>query len=167
MAANIYSGRFTAKVDQDFVVFLIGMRINNFWTFRKWWPVSMAMGPIVRTLYENPEKGFFGAENFFNGRTSLMLSYWDSFESLDRFARNPSDPHLESWKAFRGAVGDGGTVGIWHETYQVKAESYESVYGNMPRFGLANAFEHIPVTQATKSARQRIGRKLNTEAEKS
>ncbi|NJN44348.1 MAG: DUF4188 domain-containing protein [Anaerolineae bacterium] len=160
MANKIFPGRYTAQVNKDFAVFLIGMRINHFWNFRKWWPVSQAMGPMLQTLYQHPEKGFYGAENFFNldGPTTLLLTYWDSFESIEQFARNPSDPHLEAWKTFRKAVGDDGTVGIWHETYLVRAGEHEAVYGNMPQFGLAKAFGHVPITASIQTARQRISK---------
>ena len=33
--AKIFNGRYTAKTDQPFVVFLIGMRINQWWRFDK------------------------------------------------------------------------------------------------------------------------------------
>jgi hypothetical protein len=60
--ATIFNGRYTAKTDQPFVVFLIGMRINNWWRFRKWFPVASAMGPMLQTLFSHPEKGFLHAE---------------------------------------------------------------------------------------------------------
>lgn len=165
MAIEIFPGRYTAQTNQDFVVFLIGMRVNRIWNFRKWWPVAQAMGPMVQTLYENPEKGFLHAESFFNinGPTSLMVSYWDSFEALEHFARSPSDPHLEAWKTFRKAIGDDGSVGIWHETYLIRAGEYEAIYGNMPNFGLAKAFGHIPVTQGIRTARERLKHPLQPE----
>jgi len=156
MATEIFPGRYTAKTEEDFVVFLIGIRINNLRAFRKWWPVAMAMPRMIQTLETHPEKGYLGAENFFTWPTTLMLSYWRSFEDLDHFARSPSDPHLEAWKQFRKAIGDDGVVGIWHETYLVRAGEHEAIYGNMPRFGLAKAFDHIPVTGHTKTARQRL-----------
>ena len=157
MSTNIYPGRYTADTNEDFVVFLIGMRINKFWQVRSWLAVSRAMGPMMKQLYEHPEKGFLGGENFFNGRTTRLLSYWRSFEDLERFARNPADPHLSAWQMFRKNIGDDGSVGIWHETYQVKAGQFESFYGNMPRFGLAKAFGHQPVTRGLNSARKRMG----------
>lgn len=156
MTTPIFPGRYTAQLSQDFVVFLIGMRINNLWAFRKWFPVAQAMPGMVQTLMEHPEKGFLHAENFFSWPTTLMLSYWRSFEDLEHFARNPSDPHLEAWKQFRKVVGDDGSTGIWHETYLVRAGEHEAIYGNMPRFGLAKAFEHLPITHPTKTARQRL-----------
>lgn len=160
MTTPIFPGRYTARPQQDFVVFLIGMRINRPLAIRKWFPVAQAMPRMVQTLETHPEKGYLGAENFFSWPTTLMLSYWHSFEDLDQFARNPSDPHLEAWKHFRKAIGDEGTVGIWHETYLIRAGEHEAVYGNMPCFGLARAFEHIPVTQEIKTARQRLNKPL-------
>lgn len=158
MAIDIFPGRYTAVADRDFVVFLIGMRVNRFWQFKKWLPVARAMQPMVETLYRYPEKGFLAAEFFFNfnGPTTFMVSYWESFEDIERFARSPSEPHLEPWKQFRQNVGDDGTVGIWHETYQVRAGEHESIYGNMPRFGLANAFDHVKVGPPRDAAGQRI-----------
>ena len=61
--AKVIPGRYTAQIDEPFVVFLIGMRINKFFAFRKWVPVARAMGPMLRTLFQHPEKGFLG-ENF-------------------------------------------------------------------------------------------------------
>lgn len=156
MTSEIFPGRYTAKVDHDFVVFLIGMRFNNPWAFRKWFPVAQAMPRMIRILETHPEKGYLGAENFFTWPTALLLSYWRSFEALEEFARNPADPHLEAWKHFRKAVGDNGDVGIWHETYLIRAGEYEAIYGNMPRFGLSKAVDHLPITPSTKTARQRL-----------
>jgi Domain of unknown function (DUF4188) len=114
---------------------------------------------MLRTLYRNPEKGFLGGENFFRVApvTSLLLSYWRSFEDLENFARSPSEPHLAAWKAFNKAVGSDGSVGIWHETYLVDAGKYEAIYGNMPKFGLAAATEHLPAIGRKETARRRLG----------
>ncbi len=38
---KIFNGRYTAKTDQPFVVFLIGMRINQWWRFDKWIPIAV------------------------------------------------------------------------------------------------------------------------------
>jgi hypothetical protein len=67
---------------------------------------------------------------------AAFVQYWRSFEQLEEFARNPSLTHLEAWKRFNRAD---GSVGIWHETYAIQAGQYESVYGNMPKMGLALA----------------------------
>ena len=162
---QLFAGRYTAVTDEPFVVFLIGMRINKFHLVHKWLPVAHAMGPMLQTLNEYPEKGFLSGHGYFGGRVTLLVQYWRSFEDLEAFARNPSDPHLDAWKKFNKAVGTSGTVGIWHETYKVRANEHESVYGNMPRFGLATAFDHAPVTRHNNSARKRINPEKEKELE--
>jgi len=47
-------------------------------------------------------------------------------------------------------------VGIWHETYKVRAGEYECIYNNMPRFGLAKVGEMFPATGKREYSGQRI-----------
>ena len=57
--------------------------------------------------------------------------------------------HLPAWKAFNEAIGKSREdVGIWHETYQVRAGGYETVYSGMPRFGLGAAADLVPAGRA-------------------
>jgi len=152
----VQRGRFTADIDGDFVVFLIGMRINQPLRVHKWWPVFTAMPKMIRVLNRHPELGCLGAQSWF-GRTTLMVQYWRDFESLDKFARDKDLPHLEPWRQFNRRVRASGDVGIWHETYRVQAGAYEAIYGNMPVFGLARASRHAPVGQRGETAPIRIG----------
>lgn len=39
---QISSERLTVEIEGNFVVFLIGMRINKPWRVHQWWPVAMA-----------------------------------------------------------------------------------------------------------------------------
>ncbi|MCA9887636.1 MAG: DUF4188 domain-containing protein [Anaerolineae bacterium] len=162
---GVFPGRYTAITDDAFVVFLIGMRVNKFLHFRKWLPVASAMAPMMRALAENPQKGYLGSESFFRfwPTTSIMVTYWRSFDDLEHFAKNQDDPHLEPWRQFNKNIGSDGTVGIWHETYIIEPGNYECVYGNMPEFGLAKAMTHVPVSQEIMTARQRIRRKRRQE----
>ncbi len=153
---KIHKGRFTADTDDDFVVFLIGMRVNKPWKLHKWLPVATRMGVMQRQLMQRPELGCLGIQNF-GGRTTLTLQYWRSFEDLDRFAKDPDLAHLQPWRAFNKEVRDSGDVGIWHETYHVAAGEYEAVYGNMPKFGLAAATAHGRVGSGGQTAAARIG----------
>lgn len=156
---KVFKGRYTAQTEESFVVFLIGMRINQWWRFDKWVPVAMSMTPMLKTLFTNPEKGFLHAEFFWNFSGPALLQYWRSFEDLERFARQPSDPHIGPWKRFNQAVGTNGIVGIWHETYLVEPGQFESVYGNMPKFGLGAALEHVQATGNRQTARMRLNAK--------
>jgi len=154
--STIFNGRYTAKTDQPFVVFLIGMRVNKWWRFDKWMPVANAMTPMLTTLFTHPEKGFLHAEFFWNFSGPVTIQYWRSFEDLENFARNPSEPHIGPWRKFNQAVGTNGIVGIWHETYLVEPNKFEGFYGNMPRFGLGMAMEHVEASGRRETARKRI-----------
>ena len=50
----ILARRVTAEIDGDFVVFLIGMRINRLWKPHKWFPVLMAMPKMLKELDAAP-----------------------------------------------------------------------------------------------------------------
>ncbi len=155
---KVQPGRYTAKIDGPFVVFIIGMRINKFHRPDKWLPVARAMPPMLKTLSEHPAKGFLGGENFLYWRGFAFAQYWRSFEDLERFASDPGDPHRGAWQRYNKAVGTDGTVGIFHETYKVEAGAYECVYGNMPVFGLGSATNHVPAVGQLERARTRIER---------
>ena len=152
--SKIHDGRWSAEIDGDFVVFLIGLRINKPWRIGKWLPVARAMGPMQAELNERPELGCLHIENWF-GRTTMSLQYWRDAASLEAYARG--DLHLPAWRAFNKAIKDSGDVGIWHETFEVAAGSFETIYGNMPRFGLAGAGRHLPTAQVGQTAMSRLG----------
>ncbi|MCL2586412.1 MAG: DUF4188 domain-containing protein [Streptosporangiales bacterium] len=153
---KVNNGRFTADIDGDFVVFLIGMRFNHPLRVRGWWPVASAMRPMIRELARHPELGCLGT-SLWVGRTTLTVQYWRDFTSLDRFSKNRDLPHLEAWRRFNRAIRDSGEVGIWHETYKVRAGEYETVYSNMPAFGLAAAAQHVPASRKGHTSAARIG----------
>ncbi len=159
MSAKVFPGRYTAEIEGDFVVFLIGMRFNRLRDVRQWWPVFTAMPKMLRWLEARPEAGLLSTRTALSGKTILMVQHWRTFEDLDRFARQADAPHLQPWREFNQKVRDSGAVGIWHETYRVRAGEYETVYGNMPRYGLAVAGEHLPVGSTAKhqTAVLRIG----------
>lgn len=154
--AAVYPGRYTAEMPDDFVVFLIGMRLNRPWKVHKWVPVLSAMPRMLRWLDQHPDAGLLQWHNaWING--PAVVQYWRSFAQLDRFARATGQPHLPTWKWFNHAVGASGDVGIWHETYKVHAGEYECVYVNMPRSRLAAAGVHAPIGSTGQSAARRIG----------
>jgi hypothetical protein len=130
--------RFRAQLDGDFVVLLIGMRINKPWMVHRWLPVFMAMRRMLRELTADPEQGLLGFESALI-RGPAVVQYWRSQEDLDRFAHDQSDLHISAWRDWNRRIRDTEAVGIWHETYQVRAGAHESVYVNVPVFGLAAA----------------------------
>jgi hypothetical protein len=54
------------------------------------------MGPMLRELYQYPEKGFLGDRFFLYRRGPALVQYSHSFEDLERFAHNPNDPAVSS-----------------------------------------------------------------------
>jgi len=156
MMAKTFPGQYTADLDGDFVVFLIGMRVNKPWAVRRWWPTFTAMRPMIKELEEQPELGLLHAELGWLGGP-FVAQYWRSFEHLAAYARDNEHLHLPAWKEWNRSARASNAVGIWHETYKVGADEYESIYGNMPRKGLAFAGAHEPVSRKGLSAARRIG----------
>jgi hypothetical protein len=156
--ATIHPGGYSAEVEGDFVVFLIGMRLNRPWKVHRWLPVYTAMPRMLRQLQRDPERGLLGAGVGLLFGGPAVVQYWRSFEHLERFARDPASLHLPAWRWFNRAMKGSVDVGIWHETYLVPAGRYEAIYGNMPRVGLAAAAGHVPVGRRGRSAAERVGR---------
>lgn len=153
---DVQQGRWTAEIDGDFVVFIIGARINS------WRHLVAALGDLggrrgmnhmLRYLTEHPEKGLLSYETA--GFT--IIQYWRSFEHLEAFAKDSEDPHLDAWRGYWRRIGKGTRAGIWHETFLVRAGEYEAVYGNMPPRGLGRAGRLVPVAESV-GARQRLRR---------
>ena len=151
----IHRERMTATLEGDFVVFLIGMRINKPWQVHKWLPVARAMPRMLQELGRQPDLGFIHAEMWLS-RTIIVVQYWRSMEQLLAYAKNKEAEHLPAWRAFNQAVGTDGSVGILHETYKASAGSHESVYVNMPPFGLGRAGMLQPATGGRQSAAGRL-----------
>ena len=147
--------RMTAQMDGEFCVFLIGMRINRPLKVHKWFPVARAMPRMIRELSRQKELGFLGG-HFWFGRTIISLQYWRSLAHLTDYATNKNLQHSPAWTAFTRSIGNSGDVGIWHETYMVKRGSYETIYHNMPPFGLGKVGSLIPATGHYQSAQERV-----------
>lgn len=154
---STFDGRYTAQIEGDFIVFLIGMRVNKLLRVDKWAPVASAMPRMLRELAQHPEMGMLHAFPVFSWRVVSVVQYWRSFEQLHAYAHAKDAKHLPAWAEFNRRVGNNGTVGIWHETYIVRAGEYECVYGNMPRWGLAAAGAHAPAIGRLHSAKSRLG----------
>jgi hypothetical protein len=135
---KIYNQRMTSSATGDVVVFLIGMRVNRWWKPWQWLRTASAMPRILRELGKHPEFGMLGSHAWF-GRTTILVSYWKSLEHLLAYTKLRSAAHLPAWRAFFEYAGTNGDVGIWHETYRIHPGDYETVYLNMPAFGLGNA----------------------------
>ncbi|MBB5379110.1 hypothetical protein HNQ07_004625 [Deinococcus metalli] len=148
------STRVTAEIEGSFAVFLIGARVNQPWNVPAWLPVFRAMPRMLRELATHPELGLLGGQ--FHGTT--LVQYWRSAEHLQAYAQARDHVHLPAWRAFnQGLRRHPGAVGIWHETYVVEAGAYETVYVDMPPFGLGRAGTLVAATGRRESARGRLG----------
>ncbi|MBC2664884.1 DUF4188 domain-containing protein [Novosphingobium flavum] len=154
---KIVPGRMTAAYQGPLVVFVIGMRINRWRQIGKWWPLTRLMEPMIAELKADPESGFLGAETMLSGlRTVVLLQYWRDFDSLETYARARDKRHWPAWAAFNKAVGKDGSVGVFHETYVVADRGSETVYVNMPAFGLGKVGGLVPATGSREAARSRM-----------
>ena len=154
---EVITGRQTAALDDDVVVFIIGMRINRLRRVRSWLPAFRAMPRMLQELGADPDVGLLRVQSFWAGRVLMGVQYWRSFEHLEAFARSSDHAHLPAWREFNRLVRDNGDVGIFHETYRVGPGTAESFYGNMPPFGLAAAVGISPVASRGHSAGRRMG----------
>lgn len=159
MRTELIDGRMTADANGDVVVFLIGMRVNNFRALRSWWPVFTAMPRMLKELSRDKDSGLLGFQSLLGfPRVLYVVQYWDSKEKLFAYASARDGQHRPAWAEFNRRLRAGkGKVGFWHETYVVPAGSYESVYINMPAFGLGAATEVVPVGRRGESAADRLG----------
>ncbi|RTL60690.1 MAG: DUF4188 domain-containing protein [Sphingobacteriales bacterium] len=155
--AKTINERMTVDFEGDFVVFLIGMRINKLWKIHKWLPVASAMPKMLRELSLNPGSGFLGFQTT-GGISPVIIQYWRSFEHLEAYAKDRNSHHYPAWKAFNTKIRSNGDVGIWHETYKVRAGEYECIYNNMPKFGFGKIGELTPAAGKKESAGQRISK---------
>ena len=152
--AVVHAERMCPQLDGDFVVFLIGIRINKPWKIHKWLPVFRAMPRMLKELASQPDSGFLGAESY----GFMLVQYWRSFEQLERYSRRPDAQHWPAWVAFNKRMGRSrGDVGIWHETYRISAGQYEAIYSGMPAQGLGKVGRLVPARERFESARGRLG----------
>ncbi|MBO3749422.1 DUF4188 domain-containing protein [Streptosporangiaceae bacterium NEAU-GS5] len=157
MAGQLTPGRFIALTDEPFVVFIVGMRINRLWHLRKWTFGVLAFIKQYKLLLKHPEKGFMGGQHIIYPRGMGMIMYWKSYDDLDKWARDPSEPHLETWKRYNQLVRGNGTFGVWHETYLIDPAKYEAIYSSMPSFALGTVFPLVPALGRKETARRRLG----------
>lgn len=147
-----FAGRYTGTIDGDFVVFLIGVRLNKPWKVHRWLPIFGAMPRMLKELERHPEYGLLGATRGVLTTGPVVVQYWRSFEQLERYARDQQAEHLPAWRDFNRRVRASADVGIWHETYRVRAGEYETIYGNMPRVLLAASGAHSPLGSTSTAA---------------
>lgn len=162
--AKILPGRITAQmsmqIEEPFIMLILGIRVNDFRLFWKWIPTALYSLPMLYTLIRHRAAGFLGGQATYFWPGIGLIQYWRTFEDLERFARSKEHPHFGAWRWYNKAIGTKGSVGLWHEVFLVKPLCHETVYENMPLFGMAAATKPIPVTEQHKTiSRLRLGEK--------
>ena len=93
----------------------------------------------LRELQKAPERGLRSHVLLTaSSRTYYVVQYWESKEKAGRTRQR---------------------VGLWHEAYVVPEGCYESIYADMPAFGLAAAHGQVPVERRGRSAKERFAHK--------
>ncbi|MFC6942630.1 DUF4188 domain-containing protein [Salinirubellus sp. GCM10025818] len=161
--------RVAAKRNEEFVVFHIGLRINAFWKLHRWVPIFLIAPRMVRELVSDSESGLLESRTVVGPgiRNVGFVQYWDSFEALREYARDSDRLHFPAWQDYyEDGTKEDAAVGIWHETYVVDPDEYETVYNNMPPHGLAASddTEIVPASDQRKTAAGRMGQTDGTDS---
>jgi hypothetical protein len=151
-----------ADREEEFVVFHIGMRVNAFWKLHRWLPVALVAPKMVRELVADPDSGLLESRTVVGPgiRNVGFVQYWDSFEALREYARDGDRLHRPAWvDYYQSGTKEDSAVGIWHETYVVDPDEYETVYNNMPPTGLgaADGTDLVPAAGERETAAGRLG----------
>ncbi|TKG69745.1 monooxygenase family protein [Prauserella endophytica] len=154
--AAIHRGKWAAEIEGDFVVFLIGARVSPRHPLAWFRDLGgrRGMRHMLDQLMADPDSGLLG---YVMGMP-VIVQYWRSFDQLEAFAADTAAAHPAAARTYWQRVSrHGHGAGIWHETYLVKAGEYETVYGNMPSFGLGAA-RGSTLRRAGDVARERLRR---------
>lgn len=154
---EIADERVAAELEGDFVVFRIGMRVHRLLKLRKWFPIFRGMRKMLDELKSDPHSGLLAYDTKLGIRNHEFVQYWQSFEKLREYALDPDARHAPAMKWTNRIIEESNAVGIWHETYLVCEDEYETIYHNMPATGLGKAGTLYPATEFRKTATGRLG----------
>jgi hypothetical protein len=153
--------RIAASIEGDFVVFIIGARLNRWWKLPKYLWFMSTMPKMLAEVAANPKSGFLGWQAL---TLTSNMQYWRSLEHLTAYSRDRDQTHYPYWVRFNKEIGSNGDIGIWHETFLVRAGEYECIYNNMPLRGLAKASKHVDAVGRASTAAGRLGRSDGADA---
>lgn len=150
-------GRVMADIEGEFLVFVVELRVYQWWRFWKWVPVVRAMGSMLTELIQKPEYGLLNFEYWFAFRRQLFLMYWRSYEHMHDWVLNKDATHIPGWKLLNQLMKDSPNVlGFWHESFVVHPYEYEAFYRNVPTVGLGRAGSLVPLTGRATTAAARL-----------
>ena len=114
---------------------------------------------MLAELRAKPELGLLAARGQLGLRNSSSIQYWKTAAHLQAFAQSGDKTHMPAWAAFYRIVGNNGDIGIWHETYVVPLGNLETIYLNMPRFGLGLVGKLFPAKGSRATAAKRLSQR--------
>lgn len=147
--------RLTVDNTEELVVFLIGARVNKWWLLPVSLPILASFPKMLEELKKDPESGLLGVQPLGFAGT---IQYWKSLEHLNRYASAREKKHRPAWLSYMRKLFKNAAVGIWHETFLVRGGHYESIYTNMPPFGMGTFKPLLAATGERASASARLKR---------
>ena len=145
----INQGRYYARQEQDFVLFVLGLRVNHYWNFREVLKLYRLIPKVFAEARQLGGIGYLGGTYRFTLREPLIIQYWQSMDALQRFAHDPAHSHAQIWKLYHATAGKSGSIGIWHEAYHIVPKGQQSNYFNMPFTGMGQFSPIEPIGKGT------------------
>lgn len=153
---RVKRGRWTARTDEEFLVYIVGMSLNRPWRVGGWAYTVAAALRMRRQLHGRPATGCLGFHLTWLMGGPAVFMYWRSYEELEAYARDPGRSHLPAWRWFNTEGRNSGDVGLWHELFRARAGEAELAYANTPRLGVLAFRDPVPIG-STQTAAQRMG----------
>ncbi|GAA3295697.1 hypothetical protein GCM10020295_23500 [Streptomyces cinereospinus] len=151
------AGRMTADAHGDVVVFLIGMRFNSLLAVRSWWPVARAMPRMLRELSRERGQGLLGVQALLGRGCCTWCSTGSRPTSSSRTPRRPTrSTGPRGRRSTAGCARAGARSASGTRRTPCRPGGYESVYVNMPAFGLGKATGVVPVGRRGERAAERL-----------
>ncbi|MGQ5516902.1 monooxygenase family protein [Halococcus saccharolyticus] len=146
--APIVRERMAAEMDEGFVIYINGMRLNTLRALPHWLVANWKVAKMFRELEADPDSGFLGYTPIFLGlRKGAAMQYWRSLEDLQRFATDPNGSHIPAWKWYNETADPDGGLGFWAELYVVDGDSFETFFRNVPPIGVGKFARMVPMDE--------------------
>lgn len=151
-----HDAKFTADVKEPVTLFLIGGQVNNVLKIHKWFYIAWSYLAMIRWLRRHPESGYLNGHIYMRifPFGMLLMSYWRSWDDLEKFARLKDGTHLKTWMRFVQSADQ--SMDIWHETYAIEPGKFEVVYGGLAPYGLSKAVGPKPIQGRLHNGRGRL-----------
>lgn len=146
--APVFRERMAAEMDDGFVIYINGMRLNGLRALSHWLVANWKITKMLGELEADPDSGFLGYTPIFLGlRKGATIQYWRSLEDLQRFATDPDGPHVPAWKWYNEEADPDGGLGFWAELYVIDGDSFETFFRNAPPIGIGKFAKMVPMRE--------------------